>query len=210
MKFVLFCEGWTEKSALPDFLRRLLNSKLTERVGIQPVRFDGWAELVKDSPIKAKLHLHNKDVIAVIALLDLYGPTFYPPDRKSVGERLQWAKTYLEKQVNDPRFRQHFAVHDIEAWILSQPEVLPVSIRKRLPAKTAKPETINFDEPPAYLLNRLYEEATGRSYKKRTYGEEIFRRLDPQLVSEKCPYFRAFADDLVDLAKEILGSRRRI
>ena len=73
MKFVLFCEGWTEKGALPDFLRRWLNSNLPEKVGIQPVRFNGWAEMVKDSPVKARLHLHSPDVIAVVALLDLVG-----------------------------------------------------------------------------------------------------------------------------------------
>jgi hypothetical protein len=59
-------------------------------------------------------------------------------------------------------------------------------------------------EPPAYLLNRLYVEATGRTYKKRTYGEELFRKLDPQLVWEKCPHFRELADELVNLAKKAL------
>ena len=108
----------------------------------------------------------------------------------------------MENQVHDARFRQYFAVHEIEAWILSQPEVLPLAVRKRLPGRTAKPETVNFDEPPSYLLDQIYKEATGRSYKKRTYGEELFRELDPVVVREKCPYFRMLADDLVDLAKK--------
>jgi hypothetical protein len=205
MKFVLFCEGWTEKGALPDFLRRWLDSKLPAKVGVQPVRFNGWAEMVKDSPVKARLHLCRSDVIAVVALLDLYGPTFYPPDRTTVAERYQWAKAHLEKEAAQPRFFQYFAVHEIEAWILSQPDLLPPAVRKKLPGKHVVPETVNFDEPPAYLLNRLYVEATGRTYKKRTYGEELFRKLDPQLVWEKCPYFRELADDLVNLAQKALG-----
>jgi len=204
MRFVLFCEGWTEQGALPDFLRRWLNSKLPTRVGVQPVRFNGWTEMVKDSRVKAHLHLCNSDIIAVVALLDLYGPTFYPADRTTVAERYEWAKAHLEKKVDHPRFLQHFAVHDIEAWILSQPDVLPPAVRRKLPGKHANPETVNFGEPPAYLLNRLYEEATGRTYKKRTYGEELFRELDPQLVWEKCPYFRRLADDLVKLAKRAI------
>jgi hypothetical protein len=204
MKFVLFCEGWTEKGALPDFLRRWLNSKLPAKVGVQPVRFNGWAEMVKDSPTKARLHLTKSDVIAVVALLDLYGPTFYPADRTTVADRFEWAKAHLEKAVDDPRFRQYFAVHDIEAWILSQPDLLPPAVRKKLPGKHVDPETVNFDEPPAYLLNRLYEEATGRTYKKRTYGEELFRELNPQTVWDKCPYFRKLADDLVTLAQKAL------
>jgi hypothetical protein len=208
MKFVLFCEGWTEKSALPDFLRRSL-SGLKERVGIQPVRFDGWAELVKDSPVKAGLHLQNPDVIAVIALLDLYGPTFYQSHHTSVDDRLQWAKSYLEGRVKDCRFRQHFAVHDIEAWILSQPDLLPASVRKKLPPRAANPETINFNEPPGDLLNRLYRDTTGRNYKKLTYGEELFRKLDPAAVREKCPHFCALADDLIALAEKAIESMAR-
>ncbi len=207
MKFVLFCEGATEYGALPNFLRRWLNSKLSQRVGIQPVGFNGWAEMVKDSPVKVSLHLRNPDVIAVVALLDLYGPTFYPAHCTNVSERFEWAKASLEKKVANPRFRQYFAVHDVEAWILSQPEILPLAVRRKLPGKAAKPEIVNFDEPPAYLLNRLYEEATGRSYKKRTYGEELFRQLDPKVVREKCPYFRKLADELVELAEEALQSR---
>jgi hypothetical protein len=206
VKFVLFCEGWTEKGALPDFLRRWLDSKLPVKVGVQPVRFNGWAEMAKDSPVKARLHLCRSDVIAVVALLDLHGPTFYPPDRTTVAERYQWAKAHIEKQADQPRFLQFFAVHEIEAWILSQPDLLPPAVRKKLPGKHEKPETVNFDEPPAYLLNRLYVETTGRTYKKRTYGEELFRRLDPQVVWEKCPYFRELADELVNLAKKALGS----
>jgi len=204
MKFVLFCEGWTEQSALPDFLRRWLNSKLPAKVGVQPVRFNGWPEMVKDSPTKARFHLAKPDVIAVVALLDLYGPTFYPTNRSTVADRYAWAKAFLEEKVSNPRFHQYFAVHEIEAWILSQPDVLPSEVRKRLPATHVKPETINFNEPPAALLNRLYEEATKRGYKKRVYGEELFRALDPQVVWEKCPYFRQLADELVDLAKKAL------
>jgi hypothetical protein len=208
VKFVLFCEGWTEKGALPDFLRRWLNPNLPERVGVQPVRFNGWAEMVKDSPVKASLHLRNPDVIAVVALLDLYGPTFYPAKCTTAADRFEWAKAHLEQKAgSNPRFRQYFAVHDVEAWILSEPELLPVPVRKKLPGKTAKPETVNFDEPPADLLNRLYAEATGRSYKKRTYGEELFRKLNPQVVRERCPCFRKLADDLLELAKNALESR---
>jgi len=166
--------------------------------------------MVKDSPKKVQLYLNKPDVIAVIALLDLYGPTFpYPADCSTAIKRFEWAKAHLEKQAgNHPRFRQHFAVHDVEAWILSQPDVLPAVVRKKLsPGKTEKPETVNFDEPPANLLRRLYEEATGRSYKKVTYGEELFRKLNPEVVHQKCPHFRKLADDLEALAKTALESK---
>ena len=71
-------EGYTEKKALSDFLKRWIDPKLDQRVGLKVVRFEGWPKLIKDSPKKARLYLEENDVIAVFALLDLYGPTIYP------------------------------------------------------------------------------------------------------------------------------------
>jgi len=206
MKFILFCEGWTEKGALPAFLRRWLDAQpLRQRVGVQPVRFSGWPQLVEDAPKKALLHLRSPDVIAVIGLLDLYGPTLYPADKTSANQRYDWAKSEIERRVGDPRFRQHFAVHDVEAWILSQPDLLPLTVQKKLPGKAAQPETINFDQSPANLLDRLYQEALGKHYKKRVYGEELYGKLDPNLVRQKCPHFKCLTDDLANLARQAVG-----
>lgn len=201
MKFILFCEGWTEDKALPDFLRRWLHTQFSVNIGVKAVRFNGWQQMVQDAPIKAKLHLRQQDVIAVIGLLDLYGPTFYPPEKRTVAERYEWAKGHIEKKVGAQGYRQHFAVHEIEAWILSQPDLLPPAVKKKLPGTAQHPETVNFNEPPAYLLDRLYEEALKRGYKKVANGKDLFSRLDASIVRSKCPYFKRLSDDLVELAK---------
>ncbi len=60
MKFVLFVEGHTEQKVLPNFFRRWLDPKLNRRIGLQAVRFDGWPELVRDSPTKARMYLRQK------------------------------------------------------------------------------------------------------------------------------------------------------
>jgi hypothetical protein len=125
MKFVLFVEGHTEDKALPKFLKRWLDPRLARPVGIKTVRFEGWSELVKDAPRKAAMHLNGPDqeeIIAVIALIDLYGPTFYPKALQTAAERYDWARQDLEKQVGHPRFFQFFAVHETEAWLLAAPE----------------------------------------------------------------------------------------
>jgi hypothetical protein len=59
MKFVLFVEGYTEKQRIPAFLKRYLDPRLSQPVGIKPVRFDGWAELVKDAPRKSRMYLND-------------------------------------------------------------------------------------------------------------------------------------------------------
>lgn len=202
MKFILFCEGATEHNALPDFLRRWLHSQFSTRIGVKPVKFNGWSQLVEDAPKKAELHLQQEDVIAVVGLLDLYGITIYPPDKRTVEERYEWAKNHIEKSVGYTSYCQHFAVHEVEAWILSQPDLLPPAVKKKLPGVAMHPETVNFNEPPAYLLDRLYEEALHKGYKKVANGSDLFSKLDPHVVRNKCPYFKRLSDDLVELAKK--------
>ena len=199
MKFVLFVEGHTEQKAVPNFIKRWLDPRLNNPVGVRVVRFQGWAELVKDAPRKATMYLQSSDVIAVISLLDMYGPTIYPPKSNSAAERFAWGKKHLEQKVNHPKYRHFFAVHESEAWLLSNPQLFPQNIQALIPA--APPETINFNEPPAKLLDRVYEHETRHHYKKVTYGKDLFRQLDPNTAYQKCPYLRAMLDEMLALAK---------
>lgn len=211
MRFILFVEGYTEDKTLPQFLKKWLDPQLIHPVGIRTVRFEGWPELVKDAPLKAKMHLNGPakdDIIAVISLLDLYGPTFYPnhltayPNHLTAcKERCDWAREYIEKQVNQPKFFQFFAVHEVEAWLLSQPEIFPLKIKEAFPNKIQSPEMVNFEEPPAKLLERLYPLHISRSYKKVVNGKELFGKLDPVVAYQKCPALQELFDKMLELAK---------
>jgi hypothetical protein len=199
MKFVIFCEGHTERAVMADLLSRWLNPRLTQRVGFKRVRFDGWPQLVEETPKKAEMHLRDPGILGVISLLDLYGPTFYPSHLTTASKRREWGVQYMLGRFSDPRYRHHFAVHEVEAWVLSQPENLPSAVRKRLPGKIAQPEMVNFDEPPAKLLNKLYQETLHKDYKKVVEGTKLFGKLNPEMVYTKCPSFKALADDLLNL-----------
>lgn len=157
MKFVLFVEGHTEK-ALPSFLGRWLNAQLTYPVGIQPVQFDGAADMIKDMAKHAALSLNTpkQDVIAVIALLDLHNlPLPIPPAQDTPTKRCAWAKWELEREVRQSKFRQFFAVHETEAWLLSQLGIFPAAVRREIVGRAQHPETVNDQEPPAKLLQNL-------------------------------------------------------
>jgi len=168
------------------------------------VRFEGWAHYQSELAKKVALNLageSGQDIIAGFGLLDLSGPTFYPADKRDVQDRRRWAQSHFEKQVNNPRFAQHFAMHELEAWVLADPQILPAEVRGALPGKVAQPESVNFDEPPAKLLARLY-----RAKRKRTYGKvidttDLLRRLDPAVAYEKCPALKALLDDMLARAK---------
>ena len=203
MKFILFVEGYTEEKALSNFLKRWLDPRLKQPGGIKTVRFEGCAEMVRDIPKRAQDYLNapKGDVIAVIALLDLYGLRLpYPPGTETAAQKIVWATAHLEQKVADVRFRQFFAVHETEAWLLSQPGLFPSEVAKSLHSKAQKPETVNFDEPPAKLLDRLYKTETGRGYKKLTQAINLFAKLDPEIASAKCPQLKALLEEMLRLA----------
>ena len=203
MKFIVFVEGFTEQKVVGPFLKRWLDPRVTRRPGIKPVRFDGWREMEKDMAKKAKMYLQapsHKDVLGVVALLDLYGPTFYPGHLRTSEERLGWARKHFEEEVGDPRFRMFFAVHELEAWLLSDPSIFPRGVGSELSSMAQMPETIDFDEPPGKLLARLYRDKTKRTYKKVVHGGSLFARLDPNVAYEKCPELRRMLDKMLQMA----------
>lgn len=201
MKFVLFVEGETERKCLPQFVKKWLDAHLSAPPGVQAVKFEGCSRQRKDQGKHARMHLEDDDVIAVISLMDLYGPGFYPANKSTAEDRYVWAKAHLETEVGHSGFRQHFAVHETEAWILSDPSVLPKDVKPAL-SKTVYPEKVNFTEPPSKLLGRLYATKTSRGYKKVTDGTDLFRQLNPETVYQKCPHFKQMMEEMLALAKD--------
>lgn len=204
MKFVLMVEGRTERESAGSFLKRWIDPLLHQPVGINVVSFDGYSDLIRKMAIKARMYLEGpkrSEIIAVIGLLDLYGPTFYPADRITADERFAWGKERFEKEVKHRKFRFWFAVHEFEAWLLSQPEVFPREIKDALPAKVAQPERVNFGEPPGRLLDRVYRQQTKRNYKKTTYGKQLFAKLDPAVARKECPRLKEMLDEMLLLAR---------
>ena len=201
MKLVLFVEGHGERLALKEFLKRWLDKRTTQPIGIQVVRFDGWPELFKDIPVKVPLYLAKHDVLGVISLLDLYGPTFYPQDKRMAKERCEWGKQHVENFHLHERFKHFFACHEFEAWLFSDPSLFPVSVRQIWPSKLKAPEEINFNQTPKSRLDALYEKALGKGYKPTTDGKVLFGKLDPETAAEKCPRLKEFLNGLLEMAK---------
>lgn len=206
MKFVLFVEGKTEYAGVPGFLKRWLDARLPQRVRIAPIRFKGVTDYFGD--IRKKVHLDlsaGRDVIAGIGLLDLYGlePVLsFPPRIVSVQQRYDWAKRELEQRVNHRLFRQHFAVHEIEAWLLSDADIFPPEVRRDLAAGSKAPERVNFNNPPAQLLHGVYRDRLKRRYQKAVDGPNLFRLLKPDRARSKCPYLKVMMDDMLALARD--------
>jgi hypothetical protein len=208
MKFILLVEGYTEEKVVPGFLKRWLNPRLAQPVEIQPIRFDGYTDFLKRAKLKVHLHMQSPrapEIVAAIGLIDLYGPNIFPDDLRSVEKRYRWGAQYVEELVEHPKFKMFFSVHEVEAWLLSQPEILPVAVQRALPRSVERPEKVNFHCPPGKLLDRLYREFRHVHYKKVTYGSRLFARLDPDAARLRCPYLREMMDQMLTMAYEAVG-----
>ncbi len=211
-QIALFVEGDSEsgdarRQTLPIFIHKWLDPQLPQgqRVGITAVNFKGVSKYLDEMPRKVGLYLDNGRANFVVGLVDLYG---IPPDRidlsqcPRVEEKVIAARAYIRSLV--PKqfgelFRQHFAVHELEAWLLAYPEEWPAEVRHQIAER--RPEQVNFNEPPAKFLKRIYKSVLGKNYKKTTTAKNLFPKIDPQIAIDKCPYSKQFMEDLLDLAK---------
>lgn len=206
MRFIVFVEGFTEQRVVGPFLKRWLDARTERSTGITPVRFDGWSEMIRDMPKKAKMYLNapgRDDIVGVLAILDLYGPTFYPSHLDNSEERLEWARDHVEQKIGDSRFRVFFAVHELEAWLLSQPEVFPVEVAEPVRKLAGAPEKVDFDKPPSKRLSELYQARMGRRYKKTTDGVQLFSKLDPVVAASKCPELRNMLETMLKMIQDL-------
>ena len=172
-RIALFVEGDTERGdarrrTLPTFFHRWLDPQLPamSRVGIIPVKFQGVSNYLDDLGQKVGLYLDNDRANFVFGLVDLYG---IPPDRidlsryTTIPEKVKAARVYIRglvPQQYQDRFHQHFAVHEVEAWLLAYLEQWPAEVQGQL--RKRPPEQVNFNEPPARFLNASSAGATRR------------------------------------------------
>lgn len=208
MKFIIVVEGKTEKNVIEDFLQRYLNKHLEINVGVRAIDREGVAELIKDLPAITDKWLdkkHSGDVIGVFGFADLYGlPVDYPKSITTVSAKIKWAKSEIEKSITQKSFRMFFAVHELEAWLLSDLSIFPTNVKRVLSKDKRKPENVNFDEPPAKLLKRVYYKETNRNYKKVTNGKQLFKNLNPEIAAEKCPNLKKLLNEMLTMAESAI------
>ncbi len=180
-RIALLVEGETERGdarqkTLPVFFHNWLDPQLPaqRRVGIVPVRFQGVSDFLDKVGRETESTIDLGKADAVFGLIDLYG---LPRDRidlsiyGSVHEKIAAARATVLELVPArirPQFHQHFAVHEVEAWMLAYPDRWPAQVRDRIRARD--PESVNFNEPPAQFLKRIL----GR-YKKVVAQRTCFR-----------------------------------
>jgi len=207
-RVALFVEGDTERGearrrTLSAFFHRWLDPQLpsASKVGITPVKFQGVSNYLDDLPQKVALYLDDGRANFVFGLIDLYG---IPVSRielskySTIQEKVEAGRAYIRALVPQEyreRFRQHFAVHEIEAWLLAYPEQWPAEVRSQITKRP--PEQVDFNEPPAKFLKRIL----GGRYKKTTTAMNVFPRVDPQGAINQCPHLKHLVEDMLAVAR---------
>ncbi len=209
-RIALFVEGDTERGearrkTLPAFFHKWLDPQLPEgsRVGIRAVKFKGVSNFLDDLPDTIGLYLNERRANFVVGLVDLYGLPRHHIDLSgcaSIKDKVSVARQYIRNLVPREfrsRFRQHFAVHEVEAWLLAYPEKWPENVRDQI--RRRPPEQVNFNEPPAKFLKRILR----GQYKKTVYARNLFPNVDPQPAMDKCPFLKLLMEDLLAIAKRL-------
>jgi hypothetical protein len=110
----------------------------------------------------------------------------------------------MQAQVNHPKYRHFFVIHELETWLLSDTSVLNRSVHEELAKKLKNkaPETVNDKKPPAKLLDEIFFATTGHNYedKKPETCANAFRRLDPKKAYAACPSLKAILDEMYEMA----------
>ena len=203
-RIALFVEGDTERT-LPAFFHKWLDPQLPEKskVGITAVKFQGVSNFLDEVPKKVESYLNEGRANFVVGLVDLYGIPSYRIDLStyaSIRQKVSAARRYIRhlvpSQLRD-RFRQHFAVHEVEAWLLAYPERWPATVREQIQKRP--PEQVDFKEPPARFLKRIL----GGRYKKTVHAKNLFPEVDPQSAIDTCPFLKLLAEDLLTIAKRL-------
>lgn len=99
----------------------------------------------------------------------------------------------------------HFAVQEIEAWMIADPDgfcsvyrhyppALLKELKKLVPLGHS-PEALDCNPKPAVRLERTIEKH-GLTYAKTTEGSKALGTVNPDIIADRCPHFKAFRDSL--------------
>lgn len=198
MKIILLCEGDTEKVLKPA-LKRFMDDHAadagTDRVGLDIRPFKGNPDC---DQIRTRLELHAKksDVLAVIALLDVY------PHFKSAVEVKAFMRNCVKNSEFADRFHPHAAQYEFEAWLL--PFWGDLCRRLKVDAKPpgADPEKVDDQKPPSHHLKDLYRKARSRGYEKVIEAGKILGRHRIEDAAKECLELSRLLDTLVNVCKQ--------
>jgi len=193
----LLVEGDLEYKMVGSVLLRAIPQLQRQRLEV--LNGKGWPKFLKRLPGVVRDTVEADSRAVVFSLCDLYQPDFdFPRGCDSRDERADSLKTHLKELVEQrfrPQFHPHLAVHEIEAWLFADRDLLR---RYRINPPAGDPEALDFGEQshPQARLRELWRVASKRGYRKVTDGVRLFEQVSIPALLDGCAYFRRMVADL--------------
>jgi hypothetical protein len=206
LRFVLLVEGPSEKLALPQFFKRWLDERFLVPIDIKAIVRTGAANVCEEAPKdvpKLLNALNAPELVGIISICDLASELPFLNPSKSKTERIEIATKFMLDKVDHDKYRHFFIVHELEAWLLSNPTIFGKELGSEVSKKIKKnPEEINDKKPPAKLLDEVFFAKTGRNYEDRKPETcaNAFRKLDVEKAYAACPSLAAILDEMLSMA----------
>lgn len=218
-RVLMLVEGQTEERFVKDVLAPFFEPSaiyltptvlVTKRVKDGPNFKGGVTHFAKFESDLRNL-LADSDAL-VTTMLDYYAlPEDFPgmSTRSTVGsarERARHVERAVDRHFGSPaNLRTFLALHEFEAWLFADAEVLPEVMAAKSQATAfaairsgvATPEDIN-DGPKTAPSKRI--EALFPAYRKRLHGSRVAQRIGIQRIRQECPHFAQWLCELESAA----------
>lgn len=220
MNIFIIVEGYAEL----EFVKNLLVSYLQEKGAnlVQPFPVNTNANLGKKGGGSSYNH-YKKDILRTLAgkqdkivttFFDYFElPTNFPNseqcnDLVNVDEKIECFENVMKKDIapNNQLFIPYIQKYEFEALLFSSNVGFENYYESKIAKKTAKiieqypnPEEIN-DKPTTSPSNRLLNIVP--EYKKVLVGNIIALDIGIEMILTKCPRFKTWVDNLVNLAQD--------
>ena len=210
MRVIVYVEGPSDKRAMEELLKPLLDRKSRQGVQIsffESPKGDKKESVLRRVPIRAVDIILNDPEAVVVAMPDLCpknkGFAHETEAELAAGVRANFEAALRSKNAgDDDRLRERFRVfcfkHDLEALILAAEGELSsyLGIPNLVTTWRTPVEDQDHDHPPKRIVADLFE-SHGKLYKETVDAPGVLARADYVDIAAKCPQcFKPFVDFL--------------
>jgi len=166
-----------------------------------------WGKIRKDL-----LNLMRDKNAWVTALFDFYRLANDFPDLKSLKsqgsahDKVAALQNRFSQELNHRKFIPFLALHEIEAWLFSDPDIVAGHYEKNgiatelrtMVKKSGGAELLNDtkETSPQARINKIVQKYTKKSYKKTSHGPTILKKIGVERIRTACPHFNAWLERL--------------
>ncbi len=100
-----------------------------------------------------------------------------------------------ENEISDYKNSVFYMIQEMEAWFISQPEILDSFYNFDISKKLAKKHASLFEEPDKEL-QRITKDTTKKAYHKVNHGAQLLKLLDIDKLMKDFPEFKRLIEKL--------------